>query len=343
MPQVHIVKAEDSSRIFSVAGTASVSLGSTQSGGGFGFGFAWNDIQNTTEAVVKNSQLDYADSLQVLAQNDSKIQTVSASVGVSQAQQTAATIAGTASVNQIDNLTRAQVIGSTLRGLSGGVGGATRILAQDQAAIQSVSGAVSVAISGAGLSLGFGAAIAYNAIGNRSGHHTLATVENSTLTVDSLTVKATGEQIIQSIAASVAAAVSGKAAVSLAGAVTINDLEGLRIEGSITGSTVTTVKAVQVSADNRSEINSMAGQVAVAIGSKGGGALGAAVAINDIGDGTDPVQVSAFISNSTVTSTTGAIDLLATSSAKIWTISAGVQAAGGAALGDRWGYPSSLN
>ncbi|MTJ31398.1 DUF4347 domain-containing protein [Aphanizomenon sp. UHCC 0183] len=324
-PETHVIKAEDTSKIFSIAGTASVSLGSTKGGGGFGFGFAWNDIQSNTQAWLKDSTFEYEDSLQVIARNDSTIQTVSASIGVSQAQQTAAMIAGTASVNLVDNITKASVINSNL-GKSDNYAGLTRLLTDDSATIQALSGAISVTISKSGSSLGFGAAVAYNAIGTGSatGHQAIADITGSTLYVDSLDISAGSNQLIQSIAATAAVAVSGKAAISGAGAVTINDIEKINTQSFITGSTVNVAKDIQVLADNKSEINSIAGQVAVSVSkssSSGAGAIGAAVSVNQI----NPLDVHAYIDNSVVTSTNGSLTINAESQATIETLAFGVQ------------------
>ena len=198
-------------------------------------------------------------------------------------------IAGTASVNLVDNITKASVINSSL-GKSDNYAGLTRVLADDSATIQALSGAVSVSISKSGLSLGFGAAAAYNAIGTRNanGHQAIADITGSTLYVDSLDISAGSNQLIQSIAATAAVAVSGKAAISGAGAVTINDIEKINTQSFITGSTVNVSKDIQVLADNKSEINSIAGQVAVSVSkSSGAGAIGAAVSVNQI----NPVDV----------------------------------------------------
>ncbi|WP_156177555.1 beta strand repeat-containing protein, partial [Crocosphaera watsonii] len=288
LPQSNVVKAKDKSNIFAVAGTATLSLGSgAKTGGGIGFGFGWNEIENSTKAYIKDSSLSYDDSLQVLANNNSTIQAISASVGVSSAQKTAGTIAGTASVNFIDNITEAYLDNVNI-GSDGDSSGLLRVVAQDSATIQSLSGAISVAISSK-MSLGFGGAVAYNAIGTKSGHGTSAYINNSSLYVDSLDVTATGGQTIQSLSGALAAAKSGKAAITAAGAVSINRIKDTATNAYISNSpTVSVDNAVTIQANNTATIESLAGQVAISIGSKGAGALGASVAINEIdktGDG----------------------------------------------------------
>jgi len=345
LPHSNLINANDETEIFAVAGTATLSLGAVaKTGGGLGFGFGWNDIDNTTSAYVADSTLSHNNSLQVLAGNNSTIQAISASIGVSSAQQTAGTIAGTASVNFIDNVTDAYLSNVT-NGADGDSSGLMRVVAEDAATIQSLSGAISVAVSSK-ISLGFGAAVAYNAIGTQSGHRTSAYIENSTLYLDSLDITATGEQTIQSLSGSLAAAVSGKGAISAAGAVSINRINDTATTAYIIGSpTVLVDNEISIQARNEATIQSLAGQAAIAIASKGAGALGASVAINEIDKTSDSnnIGVYAYIDDSDVTSSTSSISLNALSTSSIETIAAGVQVAVGAAFGGAIGGSVAIN
>ncbi|MGB6295658.1 MAG: DUF4347 domain-containing protein [Rivularia sp. (in: cyanobacteria)] len=344
-PNSSVISAKDKSKIFAVAGTAILSLGGKK-GGGFGLGFAWNDIDNTTKALVQNSTLSHDDSLQVIASNNSDIQTISASIGISQAQQSAGTVAGTASVNFIDNVTEAAII-NTNNGTVDDTSGLLRVKAVDEADIKSLSGAVSVAISGK-TSLGFGAAVAYNVVGTQSGHSTKAYIAGSSIYVEDLDVTADSNQLIQSISATVAGTKSGKAAILLAGSVSINIIGDTQTAAYISGSpNIVVDQGINITAKNEAKIQSIAGQVAVSFGSKGGGVIGAAVAVNEIdktSDSNNEIGVYAYIDSSKVTLNSDSdININAVSTSTIETISAGVQIGGGAKLGVAAGGSVSLN
>ncbi|MEM7578444.1 MAG: DUF4347 domain-containing protein, partial [Cyanobacteria bacterium P01_A01_bin.80] len=345
-PNSSVISAKDKSKIFAVAGGATISLGG-QKGGGLGFGFAWNDIDNTTKALVQNSTLSHDDSLQVIASNNSDIQTISASIGISQAQKFALTIAGTASVNSIDNVTEAAII-NTNNGTVDDTSGLLRVKAVDEADIKSLSGAVSVAISGK-TSVGFGVAVAYNVIGTQSGHSTKAYISNSSIYVEDLDITANSNQLIQSISATAAGAKSGKAAVTVAGSVSINTIGDSQTAAYISGSpNVVVDRGINIKASNKAKIQSISGQVAVSFGSKGGGAIGAAVAVNEIdktSDSNNEIGVHAYINSSKVTSNSDRFDINieAVSTSTIETISAGVQIGGGAKLGVAGGGSVSVN
>jgi hypothetical protein len=345
-PNSSVISAKDKSKIFAVAGTAILSLGGKK-GGGFGFGFAWNDIDNTTKALVKNSTLSHDDSLQVIASNNSDIQTISASIGISQAQKFALTIAGTASVNFIDNVTEAAII-NTNNGTIDDTSGLLRVKALDEADIKSLSGAVSVAISGT-TSLGFGLAVAYNKIGTQSGHSTKAYISGSSIYVEDLDITANSNQLIQSISAAAAAAKSGKAAITAAGSVSINTIGDTQTAAYISGSpNIVVDQGINIKAKNEAKIQSFAGQVAVSFGSKGGGAIGGAIAVNRIdktSDSNNEIGVYAYIDSSKVTSNSDRFDIniKAVSTSKIETISAGVQIGGGAKFGGVLGGSISIN
>ena len=113
--------------------------------------------------------------------------------------------------------------------------------------------------------------------------------------------------------------------------VTLNDVES-KIDAHIAGGAdVTGQSDVKVDANDTSSIHSLAGGAAGALGA---GAVGASVANNELGN-SDPTKayVTAYIDGSTVTATTGIIEVKATSTTTIETLAIGLAGADSFAAG----------
>jgi hypothetical protein len=106
--------AEDTSDIFSIGGAAT--LGGK---GGFGAGVTVNTIDNTTAAYLSDSRLNTTGSLTLSGKNDNDINSISASIGASEAL----SISGAASANIIHNKAQAYVDNSNAGNKAIGSGG----------------------------------------------------------------------------------------------------------------------------------------------------------------------------------------------------------------------------
>lgn len=289
VPDVNLLNllAKDTSAIHSVAGAASF-------GGkvGIGLSFAWNKLDNTTDALVDTSGL-YADgniSVQTLTDND--IQTISAAIGASQGGMAGA---GAVSVNTINNKARATANNSTLDSTTGSV----ELTANDSSTIFSIAG--SAAISGGQASVGV--ALAYNDINNI----TEAKSSGDSLSGNNVTLEAGENADIQAIAVGG----SGSAKVAVTGSLGINAINNTTT-ASAAGTSLNTAGNVKVHAKDISSIQSITGAAAVG----GNGAVGASGSYNHIGG-----AVKAEISGGLVTAANVLVDAERAGTLDVWAVS----------------------
>ena len=154
---------------------------------------------------------------------------------------------------------------------------------------------------------------------NDIGNTILASVNGADVTVTgALTLSATSAAKISNITVGG----SGAGSFALGGSVSLNDIANT-VEASISGAAMVTAGSVSLAASDTSEIDALAGGIAVA----GTAAVGAAVATNDIGN-----TILASLNGSEVT-VTGALTLSATSEVKISSTTVGGAGAGTFALG----------
>ncbi|MDH3275857.1 MAG: hypothetical protein OEM99_15100, partial [Gammaproteobacteria bacterium] len=275
------MKAQDTSTIESLAGN----IGS--SAVAVGASVATNTIGNTIRAYIDNSIIDAGvTGVDLDATSNATIKSIAVSGALAMGFSGNASV----SVNEIDNTVDAHISGgSSVTSLAGPVS----LTATDTATIESLAGNVSVGAAGAA----FGAAVATNTIGNTI----QAYIDNSTIEpgVTSVDLDATSNATIKSLAVSGAA---GGATVSAS--VSLNEIDSI-IDSHISGaSNVTATGAITVDAKDTSTIESLSGNVGIGAG----GALGASVATNDIGN-----TVKAYIDGSIINAGISGVDLNATS------------------------------
>jgi filamentous hemagglutinin family protein len=246
-----IVTARDTSGMLSIAGSAALSLG----GAAIGVGVAYNVIDNTTEALVTNSDVD-GTSIRLEATENAEIEAIAAGGGGS----AKVAVTGSLGINTISNSTVAHASGSDLD-----ASGDITIKARDESEILSISGAA----SGAGTAA-VGAAGSYNSIGGE------VRAELSGGSADGANVRVDAERQGTLDVWAIAGSAAGTA--GFAGSIALNNAGGgttARIdEGAIVNATGNAV----VTAEADDFIKSRAGSVAF------GGSIGAAggIAFNDI-------------------------------------------------------------
>ena len=187
---------------------------------------------------------------------------------------------------------------------------ATRVAMADAATVRTLAGNVSGSAAGA-----FGAAIAVNQVGSAVQAHLSGMTLHAAAAV-AVDADLRGE--IKSVAASGAA--DGVASVN--GSFTTNQLTASVKAQAVSVLQVTNGGAFSVTADNDSDVFSLAGTIS----GSGGAAVGAAVAVNEIGG-----DVTARVASSTVRAP-GQVDVQATSSGAIKSVAAGMSGGGSVAL-----------
>ena len=298
--------ATDHSDLFAIAGA--VSFGGKA---GVGAAVGINKISNTTTASISGSTFTQTGQLTLEAVSDATIEAITASAGVSQENLGAA---GTVSINEISSTIAAFIV-ATQRPIGAALTtGAISLSARDKTSIRAIAGAVGVAKN-----VGFGAAVAYNAVENTVS----AYLDSSGLaTTGSLSLTADSASLIETISAGV----GGGKDVGLTGSVTLNSIANT-VDAHIGNGSVVQASDISLFASEdtaESGIRSLAG--ALALGGKA--ALGAAVAINDIAN-----TYTARIDGSSVTAGSGEVSLNSSTSGSIESAAVGVSGAGNFALG----------
>ena len=291
--------ATDTSTIESFAGQVAGAL----SGGSVGASVATNDILNQVIATIDKSKVTATGGANLTA--TSKATVNSAAVGAALAGDFAA--GGAVSLNKISNTIKAAIANTANVQTQGTV----NLTASDNSTINAFSGQLSVAASAS-----IGASVATNDISNQ----VVAEINQSTAiaTAGAINLSATSTGTIKAAAAGGA----GAGLFAAGGAVTLNKIANRTGAGIAGASTVQAQGDIIATSTNNSTINSFAGQIA----GSGGAAIGAAVAINSIGNVT-----VAYLAG-TVTSNAGKVRANAINTSTIEGKSAGASISGGVAL-----------
>lgn len=285
------VSASDESQIRALGGAFALSIDKSAVGGA---GVA-NTISNTADVNLDRATLGGGSGLlTVSALNKSKIQALAASAAL--AGGTAAVgIAGSA--NTVVNKTRISALGSSLSG------NGAAIKARDESTVQAFNGAVSISLGTAAV----GGAIGINTVTNTvSVDFDDKPSYTSTLNGGSgaVTVGAESDQTIEALVA---------AAAGSAGTVAVTGSVGNNVITNTTRAQLTDTAlkggSAAISATDGSDIKTLSGAVAVAIGST---AVGAAASNNVIVNST-----TAGVTGGSVALTSGALGLSAKSTGAI--------------------------
>ncbi|WP_372656933.1 leukotoxin LktA family filamentous adhesin, partial [Hydrogenophaga sp.] len=272
------IRAYDHSGIQSVAGA--LAFGGKA---GVGLSFALNKLHNKTLAHVDDSDLEAAGTLNLSAETDNSIDTITAALGLSKGTMAAA---GSVSINTIENETRAYVSGKkTAAGLD--AHGGVAIDAQDQSNIFAVSGSIGASAGKTGV----GAAVAWSEVNNtvEAGVRDGADVAAS---AGGVAVKATANTEVEAIAA--AGSLGDKVAV--AGSFSAVQTENT-VSAQVNAARVQARDQVELAASDTARLNSTAGSAAL---SGGAAAVGIAAAYNVIENRTEASATDAQLSGAGV-------------------------------------------
>lgn len=253
------LRATDASAIYSGSGNAT--FGSKAAIGG---GLTVNTVNNDVFGYVRGSELNLANELLVNSVSRAAIRTVGVAGGVS----SSVAVSGSFAFSYITNTTEAALFDSDLQAPKASV------LAQEEAEIAAISGAA----AGAGKAA-VGGAVTVNLITDT----TRGYLEGGRYQVtDQLSVQGLNKSMINTLGAagtgSGTAAISGSAVTSV-----INNLTEGRIDAVLTADQIykgfqITAGQLEVRAEDQSQINAVAGQVA----GSGTAAVGGGATVNEI-------------------------------------------------------------
>ena len=353
------VTARDTSVIDAIVGAAAAAVGGGGTAGvgvAIGVAIADNSIDDGSggtgqiAAYTTNSAITSTGDVAVTATSQQSIEALVAAAAVAIALGGTAGVgasgAGVDVTNEIAVATQAYIDGTGTIGAGGISAGNVAVTASDQSIIGAVAGAAAVSASFAGtvgVSASIGISLARNTILSSidayiSGVPAMAATSVAVTALDQAAISAA------SVAAAVAFAAAGAGGVSLAGGgATAENVIGVHTDASIVDSTLGTsgnkIGDVTVTASDISSIDATVGAAAVAAAGGGtagvGIAIGAALADNQINDGTGGTgEVLAFIKHSSITSS-GAVHLNAGSGKSITAVvvAAAAALAGGGTAG----------
>ena len=337
------MQATDKSSITAAAGAVALSSASGQGtdvGLGIGVSVSINQLGNTITSSIDNATVAAGGvTLTATSFEQIKALSVAGSLAVGSSSESSATAfagAGAVSENSATNGTIEASItsGSTVTSS----GGAVTLDAEDQSSITAIAGEAALSdasgSSGSGAAESLGASLAFNSI---DGATVESLIDASTVSAESLSLRALGNATIQAttLAAdgSVAGGQGGGLAITGAGAGSSNTISGL-IAAEITGGSQINCTgsgtALGLSATDTSSIHAIATGVRISSGGQNGSSAGAgaAIASNTIAN-----AVVASIQGSTAT-VDGGVTLAAESLATIVVFTLGLSGAlGGGSSG----------
>jgi len=328
--------ADDDSTIDAFTGSASLAAGFGGTGVAVAIGIAgaYNTISNDISSYITaadNGVGATSGAINISATETADITSYTVAASLSAAiggTGVAVSGAGAAAVNSILNRTNAYVEDSTIT--TTGTEGDMTIAATDSSSIEATVGAVAASFAGGGTGVGvsIGAAFALNTIGFdllKGDAQVRAYIDDSTVTAGGdLSVISTADETIESrVLAGAVAIAGGGVGVGVAGSgVVALNMMATDIEAYIGGATGSTITAGSVSlqADDTSSIMAFGGAAAISGGFGGTGvavSIGVSLAHNMIDN-----DVTAYIKDSTVTSTIGSIGISALEHSQINAVSA---------------------
>ena len=289
-----------------------------------------NVIDNETTTFIENAKVTIdAGDLDVEAENDTSI--IGVALGLSGVSG-AFSLAGSVVVNVISANAQALIRDDADIFVNAAPGddttGNLNLLATDTNAIIAAAGSISFLSGRSGRSTGIGAAVVVNVIDNTAG--TNAIISDSDVDADgAIVVDATLDNQIDTVAAAVAfsSGTLSQKTVAIAISVSVNVI-ATPTRASIRRKKANGVKAgrgVSITADDNSDIVSVAGNAAFAFG-EGGNANGVAVGVNVIDN-----RVIASTVNAPITAESGDLRLTADSTPTITSVAAGGSVSSGAA------------
>ena len=298
------VTALDDSWINATAGAVALSLAFSQKTAvapALGLSLTFNNIQKTTRAAVENSTIASDGAVTVLADSNSRIDSLGFGIALAVAISLNASAigvgaTGAVSFNKITSVVDATIMNTSTTGTATVTAkGPITVTASDDSTIEAIAIAASASISGstssASVAISIGIALAHNRINKQTTASVVDIPSVSTPGAVIVGAHDTASIEVTSVAAALAVALGIGTSVGVAGGASestnvILSRTSASIEGSNVGTTAAKVASVDVGADSSSRIKAIVGAVAasVAIGNNGVAvAIGIGIARNFIG------------------------------------------------------------
>ncbi|MCP5307913.1 leukotoxin LktA family filamentous adhesin [Cognatazoarcus halotolerans] len=276
-----------------------VTISTQQSGNGLAGSYAQNSLKGTTAAFADDATVKLSGAFDADAHVTGKIESLSASVAGTKGK---LGVAGSVSINDIDNTTRTGLDKVALSGVS-----TVDLKALDDSTIRSIAGAIAF-----GGKAGVGLSFSWNKLGNDSE----SAIEDSDVdATGAIKLDATTDNSIDTISAAIGAS---KGAMAGAGAVTINTIGNSTrawIAGLRGGDGVDSTAGIALHSTDSSRIFGLAGALGASTDKAG---VGVSFAWNDVGNTVD----ARLKGNTNVESTAGDITVKSDSTTRIEAISA---------------------
>ncbi|TVT46933.1 MAG: leukotoxin LktA family filamentous adhesin [Denitromonas halophila] len=282
--------------------SGAVTISTQQSGNALAGSYAQNSLAGTTAAYADDATLTLTGPLTADAKTTGTIETLSASIAGTKGK---VGVAGSVSINAIDNSTKTYLSNVLLTGVS-----TVGLTALDDSTIRAIAGAIAF-----GGKAGIGLSFSWNQLDN----DTESWIANSDVDATGLvSVAATTDNSIDTISAAIGAS---KGPMAGAAAVTINTIDNTTktwIAGTRGGDGVDSAANIALTSTDSSRIFGLAGALGATTGSAG---VGVTFAWNDV----DNIVDARLKNNANAESTAGDITVKADSSTHI----EGISAAGG--------------
>ena len=284
--------------------SGAVTISTQQSGNALAGSYAQNSLAGTTAAYADDATLMLSGPLTADAKTTGTIETLSASVAGTKGK---AGVAGSVSINAIDNSTKTYLNNALLTGVS-----TVGLTALDDSTIRAIAGAIAF-----GGKAGIGLSFSWNQLDN----DTESWIANSDVDATGLvSVAATTDNSIDTISAAIGAS---KGTMAGAGAVTINTIDNTTktwIAGIRGGDGVDSAASIALQSTDSSRIFGLAGALGASTDQAG---VGVSFAWNDV----DNTVVARLKDKAHAESTAGDITVKADSTTHI----EGIAASGGVA------------
>ncbi|WP_186301646.1 leukotoxin LktA family filamentous adhesin [Denitromonas halophila] len=282
--------------------SGAVTISTQQSGNALAGSYAQNSLAGTTAAYADDATLTLSGPLTADAKTTGTIETLSASIAGTKGK---VGVAGSVSINAIDNSTKTYLSNVLLTGVS-----TVGLTALDDSTIRAIAGAIAF-----GGKAGIGLSFSWNQLDN----DTESWIANSDVDATGLvSVAATTDNSIDTISAAIGAS---KGPMAGAAAVTINTIDNSTktwIAGTRGGDGVDSAANIALQSTDSSRIFGLAGALGATTGSAG---VGVTFAWNDV----DNIVDARLKNNANAESTAGDVTVKADSSTHI----EGISAAGG--------------
>ena len=280
-----VIAVDDLFHVAATGGVAFAKNTGSQSANALAGALSFNNLDVDTRAYVLDTDITSHD-LSVTSERSGDLITVSAS-GAASTSANGLSLAGSISVNRLDNTTHAFLQGANIH-----AGGAGTVSALDDSGIIAIGGAAAIGgATGVGFSIGF----------NEITGNTLAAIDDSTLSFGgALGLTAKNDNALRSVGVSAGLGKEDSIAVTIGVNLIINT-----DEARITGSTLTRAASVSLLAQDDSVLQAIGGAIAIGFNGSGfGGSLGWNSVTNTI---------KARIEDSSLTGVSGAVGVVAES------------------------------